>query len=594
MQVLNYEKTVLDFFYGKAEDMTSYLPAIYTMAGHRASMTEQTAWQFIRWQRVVHRVKSLQSRIVKAVKAKRWNLVKKLQGLLAHSFASKLLAIRRITENSGKRTAGIDGQKWNTPIAKYEAIAQLQSIGYKPLAVRRIKIKKSNGKHRPLGIPTMRDRAMQTIYLHGLDPVSESLADINSYGFRKSRSCADAIARCFSILAKKDSPVWILEGDIKGCFDHISHEWMLENIPMNKTILEKWLKAGCFEKRTFFSTEKGTPQGAIISPTLANIVLDGMETAIDKACNVKYWGKKEPKRRINPNHVHLIRYADDFVISCSDKSILEQIIKPAIVSFLLERGLELSPEKTTITHIDKGFDFLGQNVRKYKGKLLIKPSKKNVAVFLSKVKVAIKERTAAPALDVIRKLAPMIRGWAMYHRHVVSKQTFYKVDNEIWMMLWKWSRRRHSKRKSKRWIKQRYFTRHEGRDWTFFAKNEMGGIETILYAGNITIIRHPKVRGDANPYDRMEESYFEKRMDDKMLNKLDGKHMMRYLYDRQNGLCLVCNKRITVETGWNNHHLIPKHLGGKWIRNNLVMLHPVCHIQVHQNESVAAALTKAL
>jgi RNA-directed DNA polymerase len=378
------------------------------MAGHSASMSEQTAWQFIRWQRVVHRVKYLQSRIVKAVKAKRWNLVKILQSLLSSSYASKLLAIRRITENSGKRTAGIDGQLWNTPIAKYEAIAQLQSHGYKPSAVRRIKIPKSNGKLRPLGIPTMRDRAMQTIYLHGLDPVSESLADINSYGFRKSRSCADAIARCFSILAKKDSPVWVLEGDIKGCFDHISHEWMLENIPMNKTILEKWLKAGCFEKRTFFPTEKGTPQGAIISPTLANIVLDGMENVIDKACNVKHWGKIEPKRRINPNHIHLIRYADDFVITCSDKSILEKAMKPAIVSFLLERGLELPPEKTIITHIDKGFDFLGQNVKKYNGKLLIKPSKKNVSVFLNKVKVAIKERTAAPALDVVRKLAPMI------------------------------------------------------------------------------------------------------------------------------------------------------------------------------------------
>lgn len=515
-----------------------------------------------------------------------------LQGILSRSYSSKLLAIRRITENSGKRTAGIDGQKWNTPQSKYEAIAQLQQKGYRPLAVRRIKIPKSNGKLRPLGIPTMLDRAMQAIHLQSLDPVSESLADYNSYGFRKYRSCADAIARCFSILAKKDSPRWILEGDIRGCFDHISHKWLLENIPVNKIILRKWLKAGYFEKRHFYPTKEGTPQGSIISPTLANMVLDGLELAIDKGCNIKHWGKKEPKRRINPNHVHLIRYADDFVVTCKDKTLLEQTIKPLIADFLLERGLELSADKTTISHIDKGFDFLGQQVRKYNGKLLIKPSKKNVKVFLSKVKLAIKERTASPALDVIRKLSPMIRGWAMYHRHVVSKQTYCKVDNEIWKMLWKWSRRRHSGKKYMQWIKRRYFIRHQGHDWTFFACDKNGEIETVFRASSIPIQRHPKIKGHANPYDKEEERYFEQRISNNMLNKLEGKHMMRYLYERQQGLCKVCKKRITAITGWNTHHLKEKYLGGKWRAKNLVLLHPVCHVQVHQNPSVAAALTR--
>ena len=197
--------------------MTNCLPALYLMLGHSAVLTGNIAWQSIRWDRVEYLVKSIQSRIVKAVRARRWNKVKVLQGILRRSYAARLLAIRRVTENSGKRTAGIDKQLWNTPQSKFKAVDQLQALGYQPLPVRRIKIPKSNGKWRALGIPTMKDRAMQAVHLLALDPVSETLADPNSYGFRRHRSCADAIARCFSILAKPNAPKWILEGDIRGC-----------------------------------------------------------------------------------------------------------------------------------------------------------------------------------------------------------------------------------------------------------------------------------------------------------------------------------------------------------------------------------------
>ena len=272
--------------------MFNCMPILFYMVGCNASETIATAsagakWQLIDWQKATRIVKNLQARIVKAVKALKWKKVRDLQRLLTNSASAKVLAIRRVTENTGKRTAGIDGQLWDSPHRKYEAIAGLTTKGYKAQAVRRVKIPKSNGKMRPLGIPTMKDRAMQALFLLGLDPVSETTAEPTSFGFRLYRSCADAVTKCHRLLSKKDSPRWILEGDIKGCFDNISHEWLLDNIPMNKRILSQWLKAGYFEKRQLFSTEAGTPQGSVISPTLANMVLDGMRKAIDQALNIK-------------------------------------------------------------------------------------------------------------------------------------------------------------------------------------------------------------------------------------------------------------------------------------------------------------------
>lgn len=566
--------------------MFSCMPVLLFMARANASgaMTNANAsakWHLIDWQKATLIVRSLQSRIVKAVKAGKWKKVRDLQRLLTRSTSAKVLAIRRVTENTGKRTAGIDGIKWNTPKQKYEAIEGLHHRGYRAQPTRRVMIPKANGKMRPLGIPTMRDRAMQALHLMGLDPVSETLADFASYGFRRYRNCADAIKQCHTILSRRTGPQWILEADIKSCFSEISHQWLLKNIPINKRILKQWLKAGYLDKQRLFPTEKGSPQGSIISPCLANMVLDGMEDAIDKALDIRRARNKETND--NPYRIHLIRYADDFLVTATNKNILENQVRPAIEAFLAKRGLELSEEKTVISNVSEGFDFLGKNIRKYKDNLVIKPSKKNVKTFLDKIQATVKTYQAVKTISLLRKLNPMIRGWTMYHRMDIAADTFRYVDHRIWQMIWRWAIRRH-RNKNKQWIKERYFKHHQGRDWTLYDFDEEGNQLILFMASKVAIKRHVPIKGRANPYDPKYEVYFEKRSDLIMKNKLEGRRRLKYLYDNQKGTCPQCQQRITQQTGWNVHHVIPKYLGGRDTLDNLVLLHPVCHQQLHLRE----------
>lgn len=538
-----------------------------------------TDWHGIDWAKCQQDVRRLQARIVKATQEGRWGKVKALQWLLTHSFAGKAVAVRRVTENQGRRTPGVDGITWSTPDLKQQAMLSLDRRGYRPLPLRRIYIPKTNGKLRPLGIPTMKDRAMQALYLLALQPVSETTADPNSYGFRPERSAHDAIEQCFCVFGRKDAAQWVLEGDIKGCFDNIDHDWMAANVPMDRVILQKWLKCGYMERNALYPTDAGTPQGGIISPTLANMALDGLEQLLAE----HFYRTSKDGKMVNPK-VRFIRYADDFVISGSSKELLDNEVKPVVASFLATRGLALSEEKTKITHIDEGFDFLGQNVRKYHGKLLIKAAAKNTAACITKIRSTIKGNKTAKQHTLIKLLNPIIQGWANYHQHVVAKRQFRSLDRDVWRALWQWAKRRHPN-KSGSWIRDRYFKVMGSRTWVFAAASNdptsKRRISELRAAVQTKIRRHTKIKADANPFDPRWEQYFEERTGLKMLSTLRDRKRLIRLWLFQNGLCPNCDQKITKDSGWHVHHIVRRVDGGGNGARNLVMVHPTCHQQIH-------------
>lgn len=467
-------------------------------------------WNSIDWKKAVAHVRQLQMRIAKAYREGKHGKVKALQWTLTHSFSAKLLAVKRVVQNNGAKTPGVDNVVWNTADQKMKAALSLKRHGYKTKPLKRIYIpKKQKGKLRPLSIPTMGCRAQQALHLLSLEPLAETMADKNAYGFRPLRSTADAIDQCFKALVKRSGAQYILEGDIKSCFDSISSKWLQDNIPMDKEILRKWLAAGYIEKGKLYSIDRGTPQGGIASPTLLNITLSGLEKAV----------KANTKRT---DKINVCIYADDFVITGNTREVLEEKVKPIVEKFLHERGLSLSQEKTKITHISEGFDFLGMNIRKYNGKLIIKPAKSSVKRFLADIRETIKSNAASRAENLIYLLNPKIRGWANYYRHVCSKTTFSYVDHVIFETLWRWSVRRHSN-KGLRWIKDKYFRSNLFRNWIFSAitKGREGVAKhlDLMQASKVPIKRHVKIRGDAIPFDPKYHAYFNQRIQGRLDEK---------------------------------------------------------------------------
>jgi len=545
-------------------------------------------WHDLDWATIQQSVRKTQLKIAQATRESDWRRVKRLQRMLTHSFYGRCLAVRRVTENRGRKTPGVDGETWGSPSAKLRAVSSLsKQRGYRPKPLRRVWIPKP-GKHerRPLGIPTMLDRAMQALYLQALEPVIESTSDPKSYGFRPDRSTADAMVELFHLLAPEVAPAWALEGDIKGFFDNINHEWLCRNVPMDTKVLRKWLKAGVIDRRQLMATEAGTPQGGIISPCLASATLNGLETQLKRHLAQKLGVKKAEKTK-----VQCVRYADDFVILAASKELLEEEVKPWVEQFLSVRGVELSREKTRITHIKQGFDFLGWNFRKYvpksphrKAKLLIKPSKKNASALYQKVREIIKSSGAMTQEALIGQLNPVLKGWAQYHSPVVAKQTFSKLDSLIFWRIWRWAKHRHP-RKSADWIRNQYFRSIGKRNWVFGYPYKNGKGERqyrkLYQLAGTAIVRHKRLPGAYNPYDVECELKWEALRVQRMQHKLRYRGQIFSLFRRQQGLCALCGQAVSKETGWHDHHVIRRVDGGPDTLRNRVLLHPNCHALVH-------------
>jgi RNA-directed DNA polymerase len=551
-----------------------------------AVLSLEDQWRVINWDACHDQVKRMQVRIVKATREGRWGRVKALQHLLTRSFSAKALAVKRVTENRGKTTPGVDGVTWSTPEEKAHAVAQLVRHGYQPLPLRRVMIPKSNGKMRPLGIPTMKDRAMQALYLLALQPISEVKSDPYSFGFRPKRSSQDAAAQLRKVFYANPGKcaTWALEGDIKACFDNIDHDWLLANVPMDKLVLRKWLKSGFIDSATFHDTEAGTPQGGIISPTLANMALDGIEQLLHQ----RYWSaaKKQILRK-----VHLVRYADDFIVTGDSKELLEDEIKPMIAEFLAARGMTLSQEKTKVTHVREGFDFLGWNFRMYpdpnraSGEVfLVKPSRKSMNSLVAKVREILRTSMSSTWEETLDRLNPVLRGWAMYHRYQNSKDVLARMDYVVWWMIWRWIKKRHAQ-KSGGWKFAKYTVWFDtNRRLGCIAQDRYGRRthKLLVQMAGIEVKKYIQIQRDANPFDPSWAEYFLLRSTKLMTATLYGQPLR--LWRRQKGICPNCLQLIDEDSIWDSHHILSREHGGENGDENRVLVHTNCHRQVHSRK----------
>jgi len=543
------------------------------------SVTKKTTdWNKVNWHKANRIVRNLRRRIFKATQDGNYRLVRSLQRLMLRSYSNILLSVRKVTQNNrGKNTPGVDKLVVKTPANRGILVDALTKfIPWKPLPLKRVYIPKPNGKKRPLSIPSIIDRCLQAIVKNALEPAWESKFEGTSYGFRPGRSTHDAIEKIFNIARPNMKKKWVVDADIEGCFDNINHEPLIKtigNFPGRKLIYQ-WLKAGYIDKGGFHDTEAGVPQGGIISPLLANITLHGMEQGLGI--------KHNHRGRIAGNRA-IVRYADDLVVFCETKEDAEKA-KSTLDEWLGKRGLKLSTEKTKITHLNEGFDFLGFNVRHYPVfhtktglKLLIKPSKKSVQKMRDKLRQEWLKMIGHNVDVVIEKLNPIIRGQANYYRTGVSSEIFNELDKWMFQRQYRYTKRTHPK-KNWKWRQERYWGKLnlDRQDYWVFGNKQTG--RHLLKFSWFNIERHILVKGKSSPDDPSLKEYWKQRNLAKAKNHAKS---IQKIAQKQGCVCPICGDSLFNGEEIHKHHKIPKKDGGKDTYSNFQLVHLYCHQQIH-------------
>jgi Retron-type reverse transcriptase len=494
-------------------------------------------WHALDWRAAEDDVRRLRQRIFTASQAGDSKRVRNLQKLMLRSRSNTLVSVRRVTElNAGRTTAGVDDEVVLTPAAKIDLAGWVQhsSESWQARPVKRVYIPKARGR-RPLGIPVIVDRVLQARVVNALEPEWEARFEPKSYGFRPGRGCQDAIGAIY-LTAKGPNPSrqWVLDADLASAFDRIDHSFLLGLLGTfpARGLIADWLKAGVIENGRFAPTEEGTPQGGVISPLLLNVALHGIE----QAAGVRYRTTGSNAGTAEPGSPVVVRYADDLIALCHTRHQAEQV-QARLVGWLAPRGLAFNEDKTQIVTLDEGVDFLGFTVRRYHGKLLIKPSKAAVRRIRERLRTEMLSLRGANAKAVLHRLTPIIRGWSTYYRTVVSSEIFNSLDDYMWKLTYKWATRGHSN-KSKYWVTARYYGAFNPsrRDRWVFGDRDSGAYLTKF--AWTKIVRHQLVKGSSSTDDPTLTEYWATRRRKGPPPPM-GKVTLRLLR-AQDGRCAIC------------------------------------------------------